>query len=60
MTGASELKAFGLRNGAAYQHPRAIWFLDDFPLTSTNKIDRAALMRRARSAANTVDRASSR
>jgi acyl-CoA synthetase (AMP-forming)/AMP-acid ligase II len=60
VTGASELKAFALRNGAAYQHPRAIWFLDDFPLTSTNKIDRAALMRRARSAANTVDRASSR
>ena len=60
VTGASELKAFALQNGAAYQHPRAIWFLDDFPLTSTNKIDRAALMRRARSAANTVDRASSR
>ena len=44
----SELKAFALRMGAAYQHPRSIWFLDEFPLTSTNKVDRAALMQRAR------------
>jgi long-chain acyl-CoA synthetase len=44
----SELKAFALRAGAAYQHPRSIWFLEEFPLTSTNKIDRAALMQRAR------------
>jgi long-chain acyl-CoA synthetase len=45
---ANELKAFALRTGAAYQHPRAIWFLDEFPLTSTNKVDRAALIQRAR------------
>jgi acyl-coenzyme A synthetase/AMP-(fatty) acid ligase len=45
---ANELKAFALGTGAAYQHPRAIWFLDEFPLTSTNKVDRAALMQRAR------------
>jgi acyl-CoA synthetase (AMP-forming)/AMP-acid ligase II len=45
---ASELKDFALRTGPAYQHPRSIWFLDDFPLTSTNKVDRAALMQRAR------------
>jgi acyl-coenzyme A synthetase/AMP-(fatty) acid ligase len=44
----SELKAFALRAVAAYQHPRSIWFLEEFPLTSTNKIDRAALMQRAR------------
>jgi acyl-CoA synthetase (AMP-forming)/AMP-acid ligase II len=60
MTGVSELKAFALQSGAAYQHPRSIWFLDEFPLTSTNKVDRAALMRRARSAANTVGCASLR
>ena len=41
------LKAFALENGAAYQHPRAIWFIDEFPLASTNKIDRALLEARA-------------
>jgi acyl-CoA synthetase (AMP-forming)/AMP-acid ligase II len=45
---ANELKAFALRTGAVYQHPRSIWFLDEFPLTSTNKVDRAALIQRAR------------
>lgn len=45
---ASALKAFALERGAAYQHPRAIWFLDEFPLASTNKVDRAALAQRAR------------
>ena len=45
---ADALKAFALERGPAYQHPRAIWFLEDFPLASTNKIDRAALMKRAR------------
>jgi len=42
------LKAFALENGAAYQHPRSIWFIDEFPLASTNKIDRALLASRAR------------
>ena len=53
---ANELKAFALRTGPAYQHPRSIWFLDEFPLTSTNKVDRAALTQRARdlSRANSV------
>lgn len=41
------LKAFALQQGAAYQHPRAIWFLEEFPLASTNKVDRAALTQRA-------------
>ncbi|MBS4001855.1 MAG: acyl--CoA ligase [Afipia sp.] len=45
---ASGLKAFALEHGAAYQHPRSIWFLDEFPLASTNKVDRAALAQRAR------------
>ena len=45
---ASGLKAFSLEHGAAYQHPRSIWFLDEFPLASTNKVDRAALAQRAR------------
>jgi len=41
------LKAFALQQGAAYQHPRSIWFLDEFPLASTNKVDRSALIARA-------------
>jgi len=45
---ANGLKAFALERGAAYQHPRSIWFLDEFPLASTNKVDRAALAQRAR------------
>lgn len=46
------LKAFALENGAAYQHPRSIWFIDEFPLASTNKIDRALLVARARELSN--------
>jgi len=43
----SGLRDYALENGAAYQHPRAIWFLDEFPLASTNKIDRTLLVARA-------------
>jgi len=31
----------------AYAHPRFVWFLDELPLASTNKVDRAALHRMA-------------
>ncbi|QTF10814.1 acyl--CoA ligase [Brenneria izadpanahii] len=41
------LKAFTLRHGAAYLHPRHIWLVDRFPLAGTNKIDRKALMAEA-------------
>jgi long-chain acyl-CoA synthetase len=37
------IKAYALRNAAAYQHPRRVWFLDQMPLAGTNKVDRAAL-----------------
>ena len=37
-----------LANAPAYQHPRHVWFVDDLPLASTNKVDRAALKRMAR------------
>ena len=40
---ADELKKFALANAPAYQHPREVWFVDDIPLASTNKIDRSAL-----------------
>jgi acyl-CoA synthetase (AMP-forming)/AMP-acid ligase II len=40
-----ELKQFALANGPAYQHPRRVFFLDQFPLAGTNKVDRDALRR---------------
>jgi long-chain acyl-CoA synthetase len=38
-----EIKRFALANAPAYQHPRLVWLMDELPLASTNKIDRAAL-----------------
>ncbi len=37
------IKQFALANAPAYQHPRSVWLVDDLPLASTNKLDRAAL-----------------
>jgi acyl-CoA synthetase (AMP-forming)/AMP-acid ligase II len=45
---AETLKTYALENGPAYSHPRSIWFLEQFPLGPTNKIDRALLKQRAR------------
>jgi long-chain acyl-CoA synthetase len=42
-----EIKRFALANAPAYQHPRYVWFVDRLPLSTTNKIDRAALKRTA-------------
>jgi long-chain acyl-CoA synthetase len=42
-----DIKRFALAHAPAYQHPRFIWFVDKFPLASTNKIDRGALRRTA-------------
>lgn len=41
------LKQFVLANAPAYQHPRRVWFVEQMPLASTNKIDRAGLKARA-------------
>jgi long-chain acyl-CoA synthetase len=41
------VKQFALANAPAYQHPRFVWFVDELPLASTNKVDRAALKRMA-------------
>jgi long-chain acyl-CoA synthetase len=41
--GEEEIKRFALANAPAYQHPRFVWFLEELPLASTNKIDRVAL-----------------
>ncbi len=42
-----DVKQYALRHAPAYQHPRHVWFVDDLPLASTNKLDRGALMRMA-------------
>jgi len=33
----------GTAPAPAYQHPRFVWFVDELPLASTNKVDRGAL-----------------
>ncbi len=45
--GEADVKRFALEHAPAYQHPRFVWFVDDLPLASTNKLDRAALKRLA-------------
>ena len=42
-----DVKKFALANAPAYAHPRFVWFVDDLPLASTNKLDRAALQKMA-------------
>ena len=37
------IKQFALAHAPAYQHPRFVWFVDELPLASTNKVDRKAL-----------------
>jgi acyl-CoA synthetase (AMP-forming)/AMP-acid ligase II len=41
------VKDHALANGPAYQHPRRVWFVDELPLASTNKLDRNGLAERA-------------
>ena len=45
---SDEVKRFALAHAPAFQHPRFVWFVDELPLASTNKLDRAALQRMAR------------
>ncbi len=42
-----DVKRFALANAPAYQHPRFVWFVEELPLASTNKVDRGALHRLA-------------
>lgn len=42
------LKRYALAHGPAFLHPRRVVFLDALPLAGTNKIDRAALIARAK------------
>jgi long-chain acyl-CoA synthetase len=41
------IKQYALTNAPAYAHPRFVWFVDELPLASTNKVDRAALRKLA-------------
>ena len=43
----AELRQWMIDNGPAYQHPRAVWFIDELPLAGTAKIDRAVLTNEA-------------
>jgi long-chain acyl-CoA synthetase len=43
-----DVKQFALAHAPAYAHPRFVWFVDELPLASTNKLDRAALQKMAR------------
>jgi len=43
-----EIKQFALANGPAYQHPRRVFFLEQLPLSGTNKVDREKLRLLAR------------
>ncbi|MFZ3338996.1 MAG: class I adenylate-forming enzyme family protein [Xanthobacteraceae bacterium] len=45
---SDEIKRFALAHAPAYAHPRFVWFVDELPLASTNKLDRAALQGMAR------------
>jgi long-chain acyl-CoA synthetase len=40
---ADDIKSFALANAPAYAHPRFVWFVDELPLASTNKLDRVIL-----------------
>ena len=52
----NEVKQFALANAPAYQHPRFVWFVDELPLSSTNKVDRGALIRVAEERVKTAQR----
>ena len=47
LEGEDAIKRFSLANAPAYAHPRFVWFVEELPLASTNKVDRAALHRLA-------------
>lgn len=43
----ADLKAFSLREGPAYSHPRAFILVDELPLAGTHKVDKKPLLLRA-------------
>jgi long-chain acyl-CoA synthetase len=53
-----KLKKYALENAPAYAHPRFVWFVDELPLASTNKVDRAALHKLAQERVAAANKAS--
>ena len=49
------VKQYALAKGPAYAHPRQVFFVEDFPLSGTNKIDQAALRRIAENEGEGLD-----
>jgi acyl-CoA synthetase (AMP-forming)/AMP-acid ligase II len=49
-----DVKTYALAHAPAYQHPRFVRFVQDFPLAGTNKIDRRALLMTALEAMRTL------
>ena len=49
--GADAIKQYALETGPAYQHPRAVYLMDELPLTAAKKVDRSALTQLARTRA---------
>ena len=49
-----QIKKYALDNAPAFQHPRFVWFVNEFPLASTNKVDRGALRKLAQERIATV------
>ena len=43
-----DVKKYVLDNAPAYQHPRRVWFINNMPLTGTNKIDKNKLAEMAK------------
>jgi long-chain acyl-CoA synthetase len=50
----AELKQYAIDRGPAYAHPRRVFFVDDYPLTGTEKVDRTELETRARERTGTL------
>ena len=44
----TDVKQWALEHGPAFQHPRAVWVVDEIPLAGTAKVDKLALADEAR------------
>ncbi len=53
---ADELKAFTLREGPAYSHPRAIVIVDSLPVSGSHKVDKRELVAQAQRVAKSLQR----
>jgi acyl-CoA synthetase (AMP-forming)/AMP-acid ligase II len=51
---AEVIKQYALDTGPAYQHPRAVYLIDELPLTAAKKVDRSQLTQLAQAKANAM------